>query len=204
VTSRRLADSGLDFDVDKTARLEELLASPLLWKTHKAVVKALANSANGVTGPALDLLVGNSSAHKRLNELRDLGVVEARGTRDRCAVWFLTGKLPVSPAATPVYEVPTAPQPDPTPNTTREPVEVVFQEEVLQRCLPVLRKLYLNMMRAKNSAAPDIKLLSVWVADMVPEPESQPLTPLPPPKAPPKDSPKAQPPWWTGQLGFED
>jgi len=200
VSSQRAVNENSEPD----ASLEELLGSPLLWKTHKVIVRAMAGQPLGITGPDLDLMLNAPSAHKRLNELRKLGVVEARGTRNKCALWFLTWKLPAVFVPVSAYERPTAPQPDPDPNRIREPVEIVLQEEVLQRCLPVLRKLYLDMMRTKDSAAPDIKLLSGWVADMMPTQAALPAAPLPPPKAPPKEESKPQPPWWSGQSWFHD
>jgi hypothetical protein len=180
------------------ATLAAILSSPLLWKTHKPIVEALAARPVGVTGPELDALLGSPSAHKRLTELRALGVAEIRGIRARSAVWVLTWKLPATPILD--CERPTAPQPHtvaPPQETTTTPVGVVLQEDVLRRCLPVLRGTYLRLVRHKDPAATDIKKLCGWVAEIAPEPTAPPMPPLPFPKAPPKKT-EVRAPWWTG------
>jgi len=195
------------------ATLDEILASPLIWKSHQPIVKALVDHPEGLTGGQIDALVCDASAHKRICELKTLGVVETRGAREnenkrKAALWFLTGNLPAKPCAVlqlPANEKPTAPQPEPAPDRIREPVEIVLQEEVLQRCLPTLRRLYLGLMQSHDPTAADIKQLSNWVADMLPKEEPAPQPPLPAPVAPPKP-PATQMqqmdigPWWDEQF----
>lgn len=121
-----------------------------------------------LTGRELNDVLKSVSAHKRLSELEEMGVIYVKEVRP-CRItgreveaWAMTGKKaekhPAKKSATPGR--PTKAQ--------------------LLKCLPSLRKLYLTMVAAKDPAAEDIKRLGQWIA-ATGEESTPALQVLPPP-----------------------
>lgn len=155
----------------------EILDDATLGQMQREAATEIARYGT-LTGRELDDALKSVSAHKRLSELEEMGVIEVKELR-ACKItgreveaWGMTGKKPVR-----VVGKKTAAVSRPT-------------KAQLARCLPSLRGLYLVLMKANDPVAADVKLLGHWIADLtksvVPS-ETPQLQSLPPP-APPQAS----------------
>jgi len=160
---------------------EEGLLSPMRLRVYNALCQFGPATSGELTihllksGPN----TGNPSFHKRLAELEEQGVAIRTKIRkdthsgDDAWEWqAVSGSLPT------------------TPKKKEKPKNEPPSKAVLAKCLPVLRKLYLDLRSAGNneSAAAAIKELGVWVAEVCnPNPtvlDAAPAMPVPKPPEP--------------------
>lgn len=159
----------------KTMSIEaywEILEDGTLGMMQRQAATEIARHES-LTGRELDDVLKSMSAHKRLSELEDMGVIYVKEVRP-CRItgrdveaWAMTGKKAVK-----VANVKAAVVPKPTKTT-------------LRRCLPALRRLYLDMMTSHKPDADAIEELGRWIASTTQENNAEPPAPmLPPPTAP--------------------
>lgn len=134
------------------AAYQDIMDSRLLGDMQRRVVSALAREGS-LTGRELNDALDSVSAHKRLSELKEMGVIKVRSLR-KCRItgreveaWELTGSMPKKLA-------------DSAPSVSRP------TKEQLRKCLPALRRMYLALMREKDPAAADMKHLGRWVSSL--------------------------------------
>lgn len=129
-----------------------------------------------LTGRELNDTLKSVSAHKRLSELEDMGVIHVKEVR-RCRItgreveaWAMTGKKAEKVSGK-------------KPGIVGRPTKAQ-----LLRCLPSLRQLYLTLIETKDPVAEDIKRLGQWIAatseSEVPAPPALSTTPPLPPSPP--------------------
>lgn len=154
------------------AAYQDIMESRLLGDMQRRVVSALGREGS-LTGRELNDALDSVSAHKRLSELKAMGVIRVRTVR-KCRItgreveaWELTGEMPSKPT-------------DGPPQVSRP------STEQLRRCLPALRRMYLALTREKDPAAADMKHLGRWVAALTGfvEPGATPQNSQLPPPAP--------------------
>ena len=158
----------------KTMSIEaywSILEDGTLGQMQREVATEIARHET-LTGRELNDVLKSVSAHKRLSELEEMGVIYAKEVR-ACRItgreveaWAMTGKKAER-------------HPSKKPATISKPTRAQ-----LQRCLPSLRKLYLTMMSSKDPVAEDIKHLGQWIAATCEEPAPA-LMVLPPPAVKP-------------------
>jgi hypothetical protein len=160
---------------------EEGLLSPMRLRVYNALCQFGPATSGELTVHLLKTgpNTGNPSFHKRLAELENQGVAMRTKIRkdthsgDDAWEWqAVSGALPT------------------TPKKKEKPKNEPPDKDVLAKCLPALRKLYLDLRADGNheSAATAIKKLGLWVATICePNPtlvDAAPVMPVPEPPKP--------------------